>query len=142
MSQDSALQFHIDGLTDVPNFTNAMVLEYFANNPTYVVAKLAQPVTVQLTAQQLTTLLGTNNVWSDADSVTVDYVADTKLYIEQLTEPDADMVADANITSGAYFMVGNALFLATANIASGAAIVPGVNCTRTNLAEALNALNA
>jgi len=103
---------------------------------------LAQPVTITLTAEQLTTVLGTNNVWSDADSVSVDYVADTKLFIEQLTVPDADMVADANITSGSYFMVANNLFLATANIASGAAITPGVNCTRTSLAEALNALNA
>lgn len=55
---------------------------------------------------------------------------------------DANMVADANITSGSYFMVGNSLYLATANIASGATIVPGVNCTRTNLAAALNAINS
>ena len=48
------------------------------------VYELAQPVTVQLTAQQLTTLLGTNNVWSDADSVTVEYTADTKLYIQKV----------------------------------------------------------
>ena len=73
ISNGKALQFHIDGLTDIPNFTNAMVTEYFANNPTYVVAKLAQPVTVQLTAQQLTTLLGTNNVWSDANEVSLTY---------------------------------------------------------------------
>ena len=46
------------------------------------VYKLATPVTVQLTAQQLTTLLGTNNVWSDGGNVDVDYVADTKLYID------------------------------------------------------------
>lgn len=104
--------------------------------------KLAEPLTVQLSAQALTTLLGLNNIWSDAGDVAVNYVADTKLYIEQLTAPDADMVADANITSGQYFMVGNNLYLATANIASGAAITPGVNCTRTSLAEALNAINA
>lgn len=107
-----------------------------------IIIPYATPQTYQLTPQQMTTLLGQNNVWSDADSVNVDYVADTKLYIEQLTEPDADMVADMNITSGKYFMVGNTLYLATANIANGAAIVVGVNCTRTNLAEALNAVNA
>ena len=44
--------------------------------------ELAQPITVQLTPEQLTTLLGTNYIWSDADSVSVDYVADTKLYIQ------------------------------------------------------------
>ena len=107
-----------------------------------IVYELYQPLTVQLSAQQISTLLGMNNVWSDAGDVNVDYVADTKLYISQLTEPDADMIADANITSGKYFMVANNLFLATANIASGAAIVPGVNCTRTSLAAALNAINS
>lgn len=110
--------------------------------PLQIYAPLVSPVTVQLVGQSLTTLKGRNNIWSDAGDVSVDYVADTKLFIEQLTEPDADMIADSNITSGQYFMVGNALFLATANIASGASIVPGVNCTRTNLAAALNAINA
>lgn len=107
-----------------------------------LVYPLAEPLTVQLTAQQMSTLKGQNNVWSDGDSVSVDYVCDPKLYIAQLTEPDADMVADANITSGSYFMVGNNLYLATTNIASGAAITPGVNCTKTNLAAALNAINS
>ena len=127
LSQNNTLIFYYDG-TNLP--TGKMVYP------------LAQPVEVQLTAQQITTLLGQNNVWSDADSVSVDYVADTKLYIEQLTEPDSDMVADMNITSGRYFMVGNSLYLATANIANGAAITVGVNCTRTSLAEALNAINS
>jgi hypothetical protein len=52
------------------------------------------------------------------------------------------MVADSNITSGQYFMVGNTLYKATANIASGGAITPNVNCTRKSLSEALNELNA
>ena len=115
---------------------------YVTEHPISVVYKLATPQTIQLTPAQLSTLKGDNNVWSDADSVSVDYVVDPKLYIARLTEPDADMVADANITSGHYFMVGNTLYLATANIASGATIVPGVNCTRTNLASALNAINS
>ena len=104
--------------------------------------KLATPQTIETTPTEMTTIKGQNNVWSDADSVTVEYVADPKLYISRLTEPDADMVADANIMSGSYFMVGNTLYLATANIASGATIVPGVNCTKTNLASALNAINS
>lgn len=48
-----------------------------------LVYELEQPITVQLTPEQLTTLLGTNYIWSDADSVSVDYVADTKLYIQK-----------------------------------------------------------
>ena len=67
----------------------------------------------------------------------------TKLYIERLTAPDsADMIADANITSGQYFMVGNSLYKATANIANGSAIIVGTNCIRKSLSEALNEINA
>ena len=98
--------------------------------------------TVQLTPNEVTALLGSNNVWADSGDSEVVYRADPTLYIQRLTEPDADMVADANITSGQYFMVGNTLYKATANIASGGAITPNVNCTRKSLSEALNELNA
>lgn len=39
--------------------------------------------TEALTPGQIKTLLGTNNVWSDAGLITVQYTADTKLYIEK-----------------------------------------------------------
>ena len=39
--------------------------------------------TIQLTPQQLETLKGTNNIWSDAGATEVTYAADTGLYIEQ-----------------------------------------------------------
>lgn len=63
--------------TDATTFKTAM-------DGVQLVYELETPITVQLTAQQLTTLLGQNNVWSDADSVSVDYVADTKLYIAKV----------------------------------------------------------
>lgn len=48
--------------------------------------RLAEPVTYQLTASQitgiLTTLHGNNNIWADTGDVTADYPADTKLYID------------------------------------------------------------
>ena len=103
--------------------------------------ELATPLTVQLTPHEVTALLGSNNVWADSGDSEVTYRADPTLYIQRLTEPDADMIADANITSGQYFMVGNTLYKATANIASGATISPNVNCTRKSLSEALNELN-
>ena len=52
------------------------------------------------------------------------------------------MIADAPIASGKYFLVGNTLYLSTAAIAAGATLTPGTNCVKTNLAEALNALNS
>ena len=48
----------------------------------HIVLPLATPQTYTLTASQVTTLLGTNNVWADAGDTTVQYRADTKLYID------------------------------------------------------------
>lgn len=107
-----------------------------------VVYKLATPITYQLTPQEVDTLLGTNNVWCDTGDTEVTYRADTKLYIQQLTQPtEDDMTANDNIASGKFFMIGNKLYLSTAAIASGATIVPGTNCTALSLADALNNLN-
>ena len=103
---------------------------------------LATPITYQLTPQQLTTLLGQNNIWADTGDISVTYRADTKLFIQRLTQPtEDDMTANANIASGTFFMVGNNLYLSTTAIASGETIVPGTNCTALSLADALNQLN-
>lgn len=93
-----------------------------------------------LTPTEIKTLLGQNNIWADCGDTSVTYRADTTLYISRLTEPDADMVADNNITEGSYFMVGNDLYLATANIASGANVIVGTNATKVSFAQALNAI--
>ena len=104
--------------------------------------ELATPQTYQLTPQQLNTLLGTNNIWSDTGNTTAEYRADTKLYIEKLTMPtEDDLVANSAISSGSFFMIGNTLYRATTAIASGATITVGTNATRLSLADALNALN-
>ena len=106
--------------------------------------ELATPQTYQLTPQEaITTLLGQNNVWVDCGPVSVEYPADTKLYIQKINTPtDDDMIADANIASGQYFIVNNNLYLSTAAILAGDPIKPGTNCTLTNLAAALNAINS
>lgn len=101
------------------------------------------PTTVQLDPETLSTLLGANNIWADTGDVSVNYRADTTLYIDKLTgSTEEDMIADAPIASGKYFLVGNRLFLSTASIAAGAQLTIGTNCTETNLAAALNALNS
>ena len=110
---------------------------------THICHELAEPQTYTLTAPQIALLLGENNLWADTGDMAVEYIADTKLYIQTLTgHPDEDMIADANITSGSFFMVGNTLYLATANIANGSTVVPGTNCTQMSLAAALNSINA
>lgn len=114
-----------------------------ALNGVYIAYECTNPVSVQLTATEVLSLLGNNNIWSNTGSVeSCEYRADTKLYLEKLTNPDNDMTADSNIASGQYFMVGNTLYVATTAIASGTTITPGTNCTETNLAAALNAINA
>ena len=111
-------------------------------NQIQICYELAEQITVQLTPQQVTSLLGVNHISADCGDLEVVYRADTKLYIDSLTEPDSDMVADMNIESGKYFIVNNHLYLSTTAIAQGDSIVVGMNCTETNLADALNALNA
>ena len=104
---------------------------------------LATPTTYQLTPTEVSTLLGANNIWADTGDTTVNYRADTTLYIDKLTgSTEEDMIADAPIASGKYFLVGNRLFLSTTSIAAGATLTPGTNCVETNLAAALNAINS
>lgn len=104
---------------------------------------IAEPQTYQLTPHEVSTLLGLNNIWADCGDTTVDYRADTKLYIENLTAPsEDDMVANTNIPDATYFMVGNTLLLSTTTIPAGDTINPGTNCTKMDLAAALNAINS
>lgn len=122
--------------------TNAEATQWLADNPVEICYELATPQTYQLTPQQLfNTLYGVNNVWSDTGDSTVTYTADTKLYIEQLTQPtEDDMIANTSIANGKFFMIGNNLYRATTAIASGSQIIPGTNATALSLADALNLL--
>lgn len=108
----------------------------------YAVYKMSTPQTLTLTPEQVTTLLGQNNIYADSGEVSVTYRADTGLYIAKLTgSTETDMVSDDNINANTYFMVGNNLYISTAAIAAGEVISPGTNCTQVTLAEALNTLN-
>lgn len=56
-----------------------------ASNNVTIIQTLATPFTVQLTAQDnIATVLGQNNVWNDCGDTTVEYRADTKLYINKV----------------------------------------------------------
>ena len=115
---------------------------YCTSNPITVVYTLATPQTYQLTPQTVRMLLGVNNVWaSDGTIQSMDYTADTKLYIDAVA-PHGDGIADGNINNGDFFMDGNQLYVATATIAAGDALVPGTNCTEMSIADALNSLNS
>lgn len=64
--------------------TAAQARAWFTDNPTQLSYELAEPIEIPLTAQQLTTLLGDNNVWADTGDTTVEYRADTKKYIQKM----------------------------------------------------------
>ena len=45
--------------------------------------KLAEPIEIQLTPNQINSLYGVNNIWADSGDTEVEYRADTKLYINK-----------------------------------------------------------
>lgn len=114
---------------------------YLASNPLQIVVSLVSPLSpISITAEQVKTLLGVNNVWADTGNVLrIEYSADTKMYIDNLGQTEEDYIANANIASGDYFQVGNTLYIATSAIASGERIIPGTNCSQTTIADVLNA---
>ena len=61
--------------TDMTLTTAAAVNAYLAANPVQLVYELAEPIEIQLTPQQISTLAGENNVWSNGDSVEITYKA-------------------------------------------------------------------
>ena len=114
-----------------------------AGNPFQVVYTIDTPITYQLTPTEVKTLLGTNNIWADTGDIDVDYCADTKLYIEQLTQPsEDDMTANANIAANKFFMIGNTLYYSITSITAGEEIVVGTNANVVSLADALNTINS
>lgn len=143
-SSQNRCAFVVDGTTinSVETFISAVSALEQNGGGLFVAYELKTPVEIQLTPHEVNSLLGVNNIFADTGDTSAEYRADTKLYINRLTEPDSDMIADSNIVSGQYFMVGNNLYKATANIASGASVIVGTNCIRKSLSEALNEINS
>lgn len=65
-----AIGFGLDSL-GITNYTDLNV--WLSNNPITICYELATPQTYQLTSQEIQTLVGTNNVWSDAGDVEITY---------------------------------------------------------------------
>lgn len=59
--------------------------EFLAETNMQVVYKLAEPIEYQLESQEITTLFGINNIWSNGGNVSVESPADTKTYIDDLS---------------------------------------------------------
>lgn len=63
--------------------TQAGIRAYLNANPVQFVLPLAKPIERQLTPQQITTLIGKNNIWIDDATISVTYPVDTKTYIDR-----------------------------------------------------------
>ena len=72
------VNLEIEGITSVDALN-----EWFASYNAQLVYELATPQTYQLTATQVSTLLGANNIFADAGTVSVVYRANTELYIDK-----------------------------------------------------------
>ena len=75
----NGLAFRISGYTTATEYE-----AFLAEHPLTFVYMLKEPLTVQLTAEEATTLKGQNNIWADTGDVEVEYRADTKLYINKV----------------------------------------------------------
>lgn len=115
-----------------------------------LVYELATPQVVQLTAAQVTTLLGQNNIWADCGDVAVIYRADTKKYIDgTIVDVPLAMIASIETSAtaskayavGEYFILnGNQFCKAKTAIASGATFTLNTNYTVTTIGAELKAL--
>ena len=77
MNSTSQIVVNIASATSESNFSDFV-------SGGQIVYELATPTTVQLTAQEITTLLGQNNIFADCGDTTVEYRANTKLYIQKV----------------------------------------------------------
>ena len=66
-----AIYVKTDGTSDIKPTGNA-------------VFELAEPTEIQLTPQEVKSLLGQNNIWADTGNTSVEYCADTEMYIEKV----------------------------------------------------------
>lgn len=66
--------------------TASGIQNYLAAHPIKFILELEEPIERQLTPQQITTLLGKNNIWIDDATISVTYPVDTKTYIDRKIE--------------------------------------------------------
>lgn len=75
--------------------TSQELKNWLSENPVEYIYPLAVPTEIQLTPQEIRTLLGENNIWADMGDVSVDYPADTKTYIDDLSIKTVEVTGQA-----------------------------------------------
>lgn len=101
---------YVIGVYDSMGSTLNDFKSYLSEHNLEVVYPLGTTIEIQLTPQEITTLLGTNNIWADSgDILELEYVADTKLYIgesqsgtlgssrQTISKPDLQPISDKTV---------------------------------------------
>ena len=144
LGTDPFVSVHDSRYTDATQFTSAV-------SGVYLVYELATQTTVTLSATELKTILGQNNVWADTGNIlSMEYPCDTKLYVSKQIEASnrlMELIITANhedsmkatkaYTSGNLLIVNGTLYRATTSIANGATLTVGTNVTATTIASEL-----
>ena len=153
-TSDRQLYVKCTAYTDATAFAEA-----FANAS--IVYPLDSSVEYTLTASQVnalvTSLKGVNNLYADSgDILSVEYSADTKLYVDEHNEAEDtaitsikgmiadsdDPVATESHAIGDVFICNDQLLRATSAIATGETIAVGTNAEILNLADFINEKDA
>lgn len=119
-----------------------------AFDPIQVVYPLATPVVYQLTAPQVSTLLGLNNIWADTGDISVTYRADptiaseeqAKAIKESIAYVQNDFTAVQPYVVNDLVYVGDTLYIVSSSIAQGATMTPNTNCAETTLNAVIKSL--
>lgn len=125
----------------------ALVREYFTSNQVFIVYQLAAPIVYNLTPTEVQTILETNNIFTNVGNIKLltyramnSYGAEVYLTQEMIAPVLDEMIADTALVANDFRIVNNVLYRITTNIASGAALIPGTNCTAVSITEILKSL--
>lgn len=75
MASSSTIAIKDSDYTSLESWKTYLDAQLSANTPVQVCVKLSEAQTIQLTPQEIKTLIGNNNIWADAGDVTVTYPA-------------------------------------------------------------------
>lgn len=116
---------------------------------TQVVYRIATPIHYHLTPIEITSLLGQNNIWSDAGNTSVEYLmSDVSWYVKKklkafqsiLAGVEDSTSASKNYSANTYLIFNDDIYKTTKAITAGETIEEGVTVTKTTVAEQLMAL--
>ena len=133
---------------DIRFDTVAQFTESLSANDVFVLCPALNPVTYQLAAPQVSTLLGLNNIWADTGDINLEYHADPTIFVEEKTkaikqsiayvQDDFTAVQPYEVNDLVY--VGDTLYIVTSAIAQAATMTPNTNCSQTTLNAVIKSL--